>query len=155
MRVLAVRNSSREGPEYIDYVGLSHEMLALASEADVVMNALPLTPSTRGIIDEEFFSAMKPTAIIVNVGRGATIVTEALMRAIDRGDIAGAGLDVTDPEPLPADHPLWAMPEVVITPHIAGRGSTSGMRYRLLLENLRRYQAGEPLLNLVNIEDGY
>jgi phosphoglycerate dehydrogenase-like enzyme len=155
MRVIAVRNSRREGPEYIDYVGLSDEMLGLAAQADVVVNALPLTPVTQGVIDRDFFKAMKPTAIIINIGRGGTINTRDLMDAMNDNEIAGAGLDVTDPEPLPADHPLWSMPDVIITPHVAGRGMSYELRIRLLIENIRRYQAGEPLLNPIDIEKGY
>jgi phosphoglycerate dehydrogenase-like enzyme len=155
MRVLAVRNSRREGPDFVEYVGLSHEMIELAAQADVVANALPLTDDTRGVIDAEFFAAMKPTAIIVNIGRGATINTDDLVAAIRSGQIAGAGLDVTDPEPLPNDHPLWGMREVIITPHVAGSGMPQETRIRLLVDNIRRYQAGEPLLNPVDIDAGY
>ena len=99
---------------------------------------------------------MKPTAYFISVGRGGSTVTDDLMAALNNGDLAGAGLDVTDPEPLPADHPLWDMPRVIITPHTAGRSDKSRERLFLMVqENLRRYVAGEPMLSVVNIERGY
>ncbi|HKJ16931.1 MAG TPA: D-2-hydroxyacid dehydrogenase [Xanthomonadales bacterium] len=156
MKVVATRGSSREGPDYVDYVGLAHEVHDLASQADVVVNAAPLTDETRGMFDEAFFNLMKPTAFFISVGRGGSTVTDDLLSALENGDIAGAGLDVTDPEPLPAGHPLWSAPRIIITPHTAGRGDRG--RDRLLLvvrENLRRYVAGEPMLSVVDIQRGY
>lgn len=155
MRVIATRNSSRTGPAYVDYVGLSDELLELAGEADVVVNALPLTDSTEGLIDREFFAALKPGAYFINVGRGGTVVTEALLAALESGQLAGAGLDVTDPEPLPADSRLWQLPNVIITPHVAGRGGSSRWHAMLVRENLRRYLAGDALLNVVDPQRGY
>jgi len=157
MRVVATRNSSREGPDFVDYVGLADEMVELAREADVIVNALPLTDATRGLLDAEFFAAAAQSSppFFINVGRGATVDTEALLAALQAGQIAGAGLDVTDPEPLPAEHPLWREAKVIITPHVSGRGSDF-LRYRLLtLENIRRYLAGEALLNVVDPAKGY
>lgn len=155
MTVTATRNSSREGPDYVSYVGLADETLKLAGEADVVVNALPLTDSTRGLANAEFFENMKSSAIYLSVGRGPTTVTDDLLQALREGKIAGAGIDVTDPEPLPPDHPLWQEPAVIITPHVAYAGGDPLIRYGLLLENLRRYQAGEPLLNVADIDAGY
>jgi phosphoglycerate dehydrogenase-like enzyme len=156
MRVIATRGSSREGPDYVDYVGLAGEVNELARQADVVVNAAPLTDATRGMFDAEFFRAMKPGAYFVSVGRGASTVTADLLAALEAGEIAGAGLDVTDPEPLPADHPLWRAPRVLISPHTAGRSDRSRERlFLLVFENLRRYVAGEPLLSVVDIERGY
>ena len=156
MKVVATRNSRREGPDYVSYVGLADEVLKLAAEADVVVNAAPLTDSTRGMFNAEFFSAMKPTAYFISVGRGKSTVTEDLMAALNKGEIAGAGLDVTDPEPLPDKHPLWSTPGVIITPHVAGRSREALQRIGALVqENLRRYVSGEPLLSVVNIEKGY
>ncbi len=156
MRVLATRNSSRDGPDFVERVGLSDELLALAAEADVVVNATPLTPETTGIFDRAFFNAMKPGGYFVSIGRGASAVTADLMAALESGQLAGAGLDVTDPEPLPADHPLWRMPNVVITPHVASGSDVQDERTLILIsENLRRYAAGEPLLNVVDVERGY
>ena len=156
MRVIATRNSSREAPDFVDYVGLSDETLALANQADAVVNALPLTEDTQGLIGAEFFAALKPGAFYVSVGRGATTDTDALIAALESGRLAGAGLDVTDPEPLPEGHPLWGMENVVITPHISARtDEVSARMVMVAIENLRRYTQGEPLLNVVDIERGY
>lgn len=155
MRVIGTRNSSREGPPFVDYVGLADELLALAGQADVIVNALPLTTSTRNLLDEAFFDATKKGAFFVNVGRGATVKTGALVAALEDKQIAGAGLDVTDPEPLPADHPLWQFDNVIITPHVAGRGGNRERHMTLLAENLRRFAAGERLLNVVDPVRGY
>ena len=155
MRVTGIRRSSREGPEFVDYVGLSNELLKLAAEADFIMNALPLTTETTGLFDKKFFSTAKSGAFFLNVGRGRTVVTDDLVAALKSGQIAGAGLDVTDPEPLPADHPLWQMDNVIITPHVAGRGGNRVRHAILLKENLRRFVAGEALLNVVDPKLGY
>jgi phosphoglycerate dehydrogenase-like enzyme len=156
MRVIATRSSRREGPPYVDYVGLADETLELARQADVVINTAPLTEETRGMFNAAFFRAMKPTAYFVSVGRGASTVTDDLVAALNNGEIAGAGLDVTDPEPLPEGHPLWTTPRVLISPHTAGRSDKGSDRLFLLVaENLRRYVAGEPLLSVVDLERGY
>jgi phosphoglycerate dehydrogenase-like enzyme len=156
MRVIATRGSRREGPDYVEYVGLADELLELAGQADVVINTAPLTDRTRGIFNAEFFAAMKPTAYFISVGRGASTVTDDLVAALNSGQIAGAGLDVTDPEPLPEGHVLWTTPRVIISPHTAGRSDKSRDRlYLLVQENLRRYVAGEPLFSVVEIGRGY
>ena len=156
MRVIATRNSSRSGPEYVDYVGLADELHTLAKQADVVVNALPLTADTTGIFDQSFFAAVKPGAIFLSVGRGQSTVTADLVAALESGQLYGAGLDVTDPEPLPEDSPLWWMPRVIITPHVSTAGADSIRRMTTIaVENLRRYVAGEPLLNIVDIRKGY
>lgn len=155
MKVTGTRNSSRSGPDFIDYVGLSDELLELAAEADVVVNALPLTDGTNGLMDAEFFAAIKPGAIFVNVGRGKTVVTDALIAALESGAVSGAGLDVTDPEPLPRDSALWSRDDVIITPHVAGAGGELERHSVLLRENLRRYIAGDRLLNVVDPTRGY
>jgi len=155
MRVIGTRRSSREGPEFVDYVGLSDELLELVAEADFIANTLPLTAETTGLLDEEFFNAAKRGAILLNVGRGRTVVTDDLVAALESGQIGGAGLDVTDPEPLPADHPLWQMDNVLITPHLAARGGDRVRHGILLKENLRRFAVGEALLNVVDPELGY
>ena len=156
MRVIATRNSSREGPEFVDKVGLADEMYEFAGEADFVVNALPLTDKTNGLIDNRFFDALRPGAYYISVGRGKTTVTDDLVAALNDGTLAGAGLDVTDPEPLPSDHPLWVAKNVVITPHIAGRNFDSVQRTLIIArENLRRYVLGEKLLSVVDVERGY
>lgn len=155
MRVIATRNSSRSGPDFVEYVGLSDELLELAAEADVVINALPLTPETEGLFDKAFFDAVKPGAYFINIARGKSVVTDDLVAALADGRVAGAGLDVTDPEPLPADHPLWRMPNVIITPHIAWYGNDRERQATLARENIRRFIAGDALLNVVDPARGY
>ena len=156
MRVIATRSSSREGPEFVDYVGLPDELDTLAGKADVVANALPLTPETTGIFNKDFFTALKPGAIFLSVGRGKSTVTDDLITALESGKLFGAGLDVTDPEPLPDTSPLWQLPNVIITPHVSAAGADSPQRTRTIaVENLRRYVAGEPLLNVVDMSKGY
>ena len=156
MRVVATRNSRREGPDYVDYVGLSHELLELAADADVIVNATPLTPDTRELFDAQFFRTMKETAYFINVGRGESVVTEDLVAALEAGELAGAGLDVTYPEPLPSGHPLWSMPNVILTPHVAASSDQLFPRVvAVMLENVRRYVSGARLLNEVNLARGY
>jgi phosphoglycerate dehydrogenase-like enzyme len=156
MRVTGIRSSRRSGPPFVDQVGLTEDLAAFAAEADVVVNCLPMTPDTADIFDAALFKVVKPTAFFVNVGRGGTVDTDALIAALSEGQIAGAGLDVTDPEPLPSDHPLWTAPNLIITPHYAA-WSDIGRERRWLLyrENLRRFVAGEPLLSVVDPERGY
>ena len=155
MRVVGTRRSSREGPDFVDYVGLSDELLELATEADFIVNALPLTPETTGIFNAEFFATAKSGAHFINVGRGKSVVTADLVAALRSGQIAGAALDVTDPEPLPADHSLWQMNNVIITPHVSSNGGNSIRHMIVLRENLRRFMAGDALLNVVDPELGY
>jgi phosphoglycerate dehydrogenase-like enzyme len=156
MRVIATRGSRREGPDYVDYVGLADEVLELATQADVVINTAPLTERTRGMFNAEFFTAMKSSAYFVSVGRGGSTVTPDLVSALETGAISGAGLDVTDPEPLPEGHVLWTMPRVIISPHTGGRSDKGRDRLFLLVqENLRRYVAGEPMLSVVDVKRGY
>jgi phosphoglycerate dehydrogenase-like enzyme len=156
MRVIATRASGHSGPDFVSYVGTPDELLKLAKEADFVVNSAPLTPGTTAIFNREFFAALKAGAYFVSVGRGRSTVTADLIAALESGKLAGAGLDVTDPEPLPADSPLWRLPNVIITPHISGNSPATDEQYTLLLtENLRRYVAGEPMLAVVNVERGY
>jgi phosphoglycerate dehydrogenase-like enzyme len=156
MEVIATRASARQGPTYVSYVGLPHELNTLARRADVVVSTVPLTGQTRGIFDADFFGALPAGALFINVGRGGSVDTAALLDALENGQLAGAGLDVTDPEPLPADHPLWRREDVIITPHVSA-GSDAGREDRWLIarENLRRYVAGEALLSVVDLERGY
>jgi phosphoglycerate dehydrogenase-like enzyme len=155
MRVVATRRSSRQGPEFVEYVGLADELLTLAAEADFIINALPLTPETAGIFDAEFFEAVKRGAYFVSIGRGASTVTPDLVAALQSGRLGGAGLDVTDPEPLPPEHPLWQMDNVIITPHVGGRGGDRERRRILLMENVGRFIRGDALFNVVLPERGY
>jgi phosphoglycerate dehydrogenase-like enzyme len=120
------------------------------------MQVIALTSATRGLFDAEFFRAMSPQAFFINVGRGQSVVTDDLVAALRSGHIAGAGLDVTDPEPLPPDHPLWRLPNVVITPHVSAQSDRIVERVvAVARENLRRYVAGEPMLSVVDPKRGY
>jgi phosphoglycerate dehydrogenase-like enzyme len=156
MRVVATRVGGGSKPAFVEYIGQPDELLALARTADVIVSAVPLTPETTGLYDQRFFAALKPSAFFINVARGPSVVTEALMQALNEGRLAGAGLDVVDPEPLPPDHPLWKSPRILFTPHISARSDLPGeTRSIVATENLRRYVAGEPLLNVVDVERGF
>ena len=156
MKVTATRNSGRTGPDYVSYVGLPSELMTLAKDADVIVNTAPLTTETTGLFNSKFFATMKPTAYFVNVARGGSVVTADLQKALEEGRIAGAGLDVVDPEPLPANHPLWKAPNLIITPHISSRADVQGEgRWLLARENLRRYSAGGKMLSEVDLKKEY
>lgn len=156
MKVTATRASGRTGPDYVSYVGLPDELPKLASEADFVVNTAPLTPQTRGVFDAAFFAKMKPSAYFINIARGGSVVTSALIDALNTKKIAGAGLDVTDPEPLPAGHPLWKAPNVIITPHVSNDSDVGiDAQMQVVRENLRRYAAGEKMLSVVDVSRGY
>jgi phosphoglycerate dehydrogenase-like enzyme len=130
-----------------------HEELALA---DHVVNVLPITQATRGFFDAAAFAAMRPGAIFVNIGRGATVDERALTRALIDGPVGGAALDVFEREPLPAESPLWRMSNVLVSPHRAGdhEGWEDDV-VAVFVDNLRRFVAGEPLRNVVDVELGY
>lgn len=156
MEIIATRGSRREGPAFVSYVGLADELLELTPRAHVVVNAAPLTTATTDLFDAAFFAAMRSDAYFINVGRGRSVVTDDLLAALDAGEIAGAGLDVTEPEPLPDGHPLWGRPDVIITPHVAAGSDRRVERLWIVLrENLRRYTAGEPMFSVVDTARGY
>lgn len=121
----------------------------LLPAADVVVLILPATAESRGLVDAGFLAAMKAGALLVNVARGSIVDTDALVEALEQGRISAA-LDVTDPEPLPADHPLWRAPNLLLTPHVGGASAAMWPRaHRLVRAQLRRYLAGEPLGNVI------
>jgi phosphoglycerate dehydrogenase-like enzyme len=156
MRVVATRVGGGPQPDFVEYIGQPDELLALARTADVIVSAVPLTPETTDLYEEKFFAALKPTAFFINVARGGSVKTEALMHALNEGRLAGAGLDVVDPEPLPPDHPLWKSPRILFTPHISARSDLpNDARGIVATENLRRFVAGEPLLNVVDLDRGF
>jgi phosphoglycerate dehydrogenase-like enzyme len=151
MRILAVSRSPKPPTPGIERIGRPEDLAAMLPEADHVAVCCALTDETYHLFGEREFRLMKRTAYIHNVTRGGVIDHEALLAALRAGEIAGAGLDVTEPEPLPAGHPLWREPNVLITPHASGHSPHSGRRmFDLLRENLRRFDAGEPLLNVVD-----
>jgi phosphoglycerate dehydrogenase-like enzyme len=132
------------------------ELHTLLAQCDAIVLALPLSKQTQYIIGKAELSSMQPHAFLINIGRGALIDQNALIMALQEQRLGGAALDVTDPEPLPADSPLWTMENVIITPHIAGLSAHYNDRIvDLLSENLRRYLTEKPLLNLVQRERGY
>lgn len=156
MKVVAIRASGRTGPDFVSYVGLPEELPKLTADADFVVNTAPLTPQTKGMFNAAFFAKMKPTAYFINIARGGSVDTDALVNALKNKQIAGAGLDVTDPEPLPADHPLWRAPNVIITPHVANDSDLGfAAQFAVTKENLRRYSAGERMLSVVDVARGY
>jgi phosphoglycerate dehydrogenase-like enzyme len=155
MRVLGVR-ASKEPFVLIDAQYTPDKLLQALAQADHVALCLPLTPQTRSIIGETELRAMKANAYIYNVGRGASIERDALLRALQEGWIAGAGLDVTDPEPLPAGSPLWDMPNVILSQHTSGSSPFNARRITdIFVENLGRYLRGEPLVNVIDRDVGY
>ena len=155
MHTIGIRRGDEPVPE-LDQTLRANELLALLAAADVVVIAAPLTDETRGMVDARFLRAMKTTALLINVARGKIVVTDALLQALREGWIAGAGLDVTDPEPLPPDHPLWHAPNTIITPHHANPDQASNEpAVRRFAKNLRRYLAGEPLIAVVDPQRGY
>lgn len=156
MRVYAVRRSATNPDPYVDRMfplsGL-REMLGLC---DYVLVAAPLTPETRGMIGEAELAAMKASAVIMNVGRGPVIVESALIVALENGRLKGAALDVFDTEPLPADHPFYKMPNVLLSPHsadhIIGWNDLGMLKF---IENFQRFRHGQPLENVVDKKAGY
>jgi len=140
-------------PERVFGSGHLNRMLA---QSDHVVVLLPSTPATKHLIGAEALASMKPTAYIYNFGRGEVIDEQALIATLRAGQIAGAGLDVFEEEPLPADSPLWQMPNVILTPHVGGMAPNYNDRLTdLFAVNLRQYLDGQPLMNLVDREHGY
>lgn len=160
MRVIGIRRrdlaADRAGLEAIvDELGSPTDMMAAFGRSRVIMAVLPGTPATRGIIGRKEMAVMRG-AYLLNAGRGNCIDTEALVDALRVGSVRGAGLDVTDPEPLPPVHPLWTMPNVIITPHYAGdHPGYNAEAFQVFLDNLGRYMRGEPLQNVVDRQQGY
>ena len=157
MRVHGLRRRAGASPPAgFDQVFAIADLHVALADADQVVVTLPDTPSSRGLFDAAAFTAMKPGAAIYNVGRGPVIETAALISALESGHLAGAGLDVTDPEPLPTDSPLWEMENVLITAHTSGASPRYWERQvELITDNLRRIQRGEVPRNLVDLEAGY
>jgi phosphoglycerate dehydrogenase-like enzyme len=155
MRVIGVRRRA-EPVAGIERIVPPERLAEVAAEADYLAIAAPLTAATRGAVSRDVIARMKKTAWIVNIARGAIVDETALVEALRDGRLGGAGLDAFTTEPLPSDHPLWALENVIISPH----SSNSSPRVRertlaLFVENLRRFKADEPLLNRVDFEAGY
>lgn len=152
----ALNGTGDPGGDVPDRIYPGEATRSMLSECDYVIVTLPLTPKTHHLFNEALLKEMKPNAFLVNVGRGGLIDEKALVKALKKGWIAGAGLDVFEQEPLPSDSPLWSMENVILTPHISGFTLQYDQRaVDLFAENLRRYLAGEMLLNKVSRDAGY
>ena len=156
MRVLAVDIEDVPTVPGIAALWKTDRLYDLLAESDVVVICLPLTKATHHLFSRDLFRRMKRSAILINVTRGAIVYGEDLVAALGDGLIWGAGLDVTDPEPLPADHPLWRHPRAIVTPHTAGGSPRrAGRVIDTFCENLRRLRAGQPLVAVIDKEKGY
>jgi phosphoglycerate dehydrogenase-like enzyme len=151
MRVVAVDPVLQHPPEGVAALWPPEQMPELLAASDYVVIAAPHTPQTYRLFRRPQFQQMKRTAYLVNVGRGVIVDLADLTAALQAGEIAGAGLDVFETEPLPSDHPLWRMPNVILTPHVAGFApQIAGRHLEVLLDNLRRFQDGRPLRNVAD-----
>jgi phosphoglycerate dehydrogenase-like enzyme/glyoxylase-like metal-dependent hydrolase (beta-lactamase superfamily II) len=156
MRVMAIDPKPMDRPGYVFSIDPPAKLMDRLPQADVVVLACPLTKETRGMMGKGQFEAMKPTAYFINVARGGIVQTPALVESLQAKRLAGAGLDVTDPEPLPGDSPLWKLANVVISPHVGDRSPEAlDRQWRLYRENVRRFVAGERLLCVVDKQRGY
>jgi phosphoglycerate dehydrogenase-like enzyme len=147
-RILAVDLFPIDKPDCVAELWPAECLEKLAGQVDILILCLPLNEMTRGIITGQVLSNMRPFSLFVNMARGPLVVEADLVAALQRGHLAGAVMDVTDPEPLPADSPLWEMPNVIITPHVGGQSARRIDNItNLYCENLRRWKAGRPLIN--------
>lgn len=157
-RVFGIRRQVDKKPDYLEALYRMDQIDDILPQCDIVALCLPNHPETEGLFNRERIAKMKQGAFLLNVGRGSAVDTEALCDALESGALAGAGLDVVEPEPLPENHRLWSIKTAMITPHCAG-GDQFGEIYPSIIEvwceNLRRLQADEPMLNRVDIETGY
>jgi phosphoglycerate dehydrogenase-like enzyme len=155
MRVIGTRRSAQPLPD-VDAVFGAQDTHRVLSESDVVVVVLPLTPETRGLLDAEALAKVKPRALLVNVARGGIVDEVALAKALEEGRLAGAALDVFKTEPLPTSSPLWSVPNLIVTPHLAGLSKDYMLRLAaIFLENIQRLERGEPLLNEIDRGRGY
>ncbi len=156
MKVIATDPKDMAVPHYVSRLEKPDKLDAMLAAADVVVLAAPLTPDTTALFDTDRFARMKEGAIFINIARGKMVDTVALVAALQSKRLQGAGLDVADPEPLPADHALWKLGNVIVTPHVSGQSPGTKLRTRaLFVENMKRFAAGEPLLNVVDKKAGY
>lgn len=156
MEVTGAGRTSRPGGEDFDWIHSSEDLADIVHDYDYVVLAAPLTADTRGLVDARVLGAMHPSAHLINVGRGELVNTDALTEALASGAVAGAALDVVDPEPLPTGHPLWSMEHVILTPHMSGDTEDYlDDLGKLFVENLKRYCNGQPLHNVVDKNLGF
>lgn len=151
VQVLAVDARRTDKPDHVAELHPADALDTLLPRADFVILTVPHTPATEGFFNRARFRAMKPTAFFINIGRGMTTRLDDLVAALDAHEIAGAALDVYEQEPLPADHPLWGMANVLLTPHMAGYGPhLNERRFQIILDNCRAFAEGRPLRNVVD-----
>ena len=151
MRVLGIDPSTEATSKSVDEIRDPTQLEWLLQESDFVVIAAPHTPLTEGLIGADQLALMKPSAYLINIGRGVIVQLDPLVAALEQGSIAGAALDVFEIEPLPADHPLWKMDNVLITPHVAACSVRVPERHlATLLENIRNFSQGQPLLNVTD-----
>ena len=156
MRVIAADPEDIDAPSFVHEVWKMDRFYDLLAESDIVSICAPLTDETHGMFGDEAFRRMKPNALLINVTRGKIVDESSLLRALEEGLIGGAGLDVTPEEPLPHDSPLWDMPNVIVTPHVAGGSPHRDDRtVGLFCDNLERYLVGKPLLSVIDKRKGY
>ena len=156
MKIIAVDAESVDVPDCVSACWPMDRFCDLLSASDIVVVCCPLTKETHGLFDRVAFGKMQPHALLINVTRGKIVDEGALLAALENGQIAGAGLDVTPQEPLPDDHPLWRMPNVIVTPHTAGGSPNRQDRtVNLFCENLRRFRKGEDMLSVIDKQKGY
>ena len=156
--IIGIRRANTDKPGYADELYLSDKLDSVLPRADIVALALPNTAHTAGLFGRERIAKMKDGAVLLNVGRGSAVDTEALCDAAESGKLWGAALDVTDPEPLPEDHRMWNIKNILVTPHISGyfhMRKTYENIVGMCIDNVRRYLNGEELLYLVDPETGY
>ena len=155
---IGIKRTTGQKPEYIDELYTIEALDDLLPKADIVALSLPGTKDTYHLFNKDKFKLMKKSAVIINVGRGNAICTDDLCDALENGIISGAGLDVTEPEPLPKDHRLWDAPGVIITPHVSGFYHLPETLRRIVnisIENLEHFKRQEPLINIVDFKTGY
>jgi phosphoglycerate dehydrogenase-like enzyme len=151
MTVLATDVRRTDAPPGVAELHRPEALDALLPRADFVILTVPHTPATEGFMHRARFQRMKRGAYFINIGRGMTTRLDDLVAALNAGEIAGAALDVYEQEPLPADHPLWMMPNVLLTPHVAGHGPyLDDRRYQIMIDNCRAFLGGKPLRNIVD-----
>lgn len=151
MRVIACDARPGAKPDFVDELWPQVRLSDLLAQSDFVVSCVPQTPETVGLIGAEQIGLMKPSAYLINISRGVVVKLDALVEALRNGTIAGAALDVYEQEPLPSDHPLWGMENVIMTPHVAAQNPhVAQRRIDTLTANLRRYLNGEPLRNVVD-----
>jgi len=155
-KVLALKRTMTESPDYVDHIYLNKDLDKLLKRSDYLILTLPGTPETENMITERELKIMKDSAFIVNIGRGSLIKQADLVKALTENWIAGAGLDVTDPEPLPEESKLWELENVILTPHTAGFSPTNDQRrFGIFRDNLKHYLNSEALLNQVDFKLKY